>query len=59
MADNLAQKVQHSEVKIVFFDLSIAYFEVMEKGNDEILKFLLVVEIQVVGVGIDKRDDSA
>lgn len=34
MADGLAQEIQHPEVEIILLDFAVAYFEVVEKGND-------------------------
>jgi len=59
MANRLTQKVQHSEVKVIFFNLSVADFEVMEKRDNQILQFLLVIEVQMIGVSVDEGDDSA
>jgi len=59
VANRLTQKVQHSEVKVIFLDLSITDFEVMKKRDNQILQFFLVIEVQMIGVSVDEGDDSA
>ena len=59
VANGLAEEVEHAEVKVIFLDFAVADLEVVEKGDDEILELLLVVEVEVVGVGVDEGDESA
>ena len=54
MADGLAQKVEHSEVEVVLFDLSISDFEVVKEWNDHVFEWLFLVEKQVVGISINE-----
>ena len=59
MADDLTEKVEHSEIEIVLFYFSIAYFEIVEERNDHALNWFAMIEIQMIGVCIDKRYNSA
>lgn len=57
MADSLTQEVQHPQIEVILLDLSIADLEIVEERYDEGDEWLLVVEVEVVGVGIHHRND--
>ena len=45
MADDLTEEVEHAQIEIVLFYLSVAYLEIVEKGHDQTYEWFFVVQI--------------
>lgn len=59
VANGLAQEVKHSQIEVIFFNFSISDFKVVKEGDNHALDFSVVVEIEMVGICVDKGDDPA
>lgn len=54
MTDGLAQKIQHPQIKIVLLDLPIANLEIVEERNDEVDEWLIMIEVDMIGICVNK-----
>lgn len=57
MANGLAQEVEHPEIQIILLDLPIPDLEIVEKRNDEIYQRFVMIEVNMICIRVNKRDD--
>lgn len=57
MANGLAQEIEHPEIQIILLDLSIPNLEIVEERNDKINQRFVMVEVYMIGIRVNQRDD--
>lgn len=58
MANSLTQKIKHSQVEIIFFNFTVTDLKIVKQWDDHTLYFFFMIEVQMIGIGIYKRNYS-